>query len=572
MPMSSGLSSEGHSSSRAPKAPRSRARLRAQQVAENAQVEAKKSESVQAESAQSQSAQSQAVKVSATKVEALHTEAPQTEAQPTGAVQTNAAQTNAVKPAVSATSEVSAQPAGVQSAATQPSATTQSSSSVRHMPRKPVVHKSHSQNGADSSASKSAAAVHSSAQSLKDSVRSALMTGRTVSEVEHAPELFDVEAFEDSSSKTSSAKGASAQPASSQSVKSAEKEVTDQKAAQKSSDKKSSADSAESREESAAQKAKENADKSADKAGEKAVEEPRPTSRFGRWRAEREQQRAAEIEKERERASRQAHRERLRQDPGLDGLRAEERPRKERAPLTRARKLLYTASALAIIAVLYVVLVFFSPLLATQKITVRGASLLETTQVEQKLEPLRGVPLTRIDEKKVRELLGQDNVIRSVQVESRPPHELVVTLKERTAVAVVKQGDTYHTVDSDGVSLLESATQPDTSVPLVRFSGDDPQTSAEFRTISTALSAMPSELLAQVKEAGATSTSSITLTLRDNTTVQWGTAEESELKAKVLLSLRQAIAKRAQEEKSSEAQTQKVTVYDVSAPRVPVTR
>lgn len=562
MPMSSGLSSEGHSSSRAPKAPRSRARLRAQQVAENAQVEVKKSESVQAESAQSQSAQSQAVKVSATKVEA-----PQTEAQPTGA-----AQTNALKLAVSATSEVSTQPSGAQSAATQPSAT-QSSSSVRHMPRKPVVHKSPSQNGADSSASKSAAAVHSSAQSLKDSVRSALMTGRTVSEVEHAPELFDVEAFEDSSSKTSSAKGASAQtvsaqPASSQSVKSSEKEVADQKAAQKSSDKKSSAGSAESREESAAQKAEE----SADKAGEKAVEEPRPASRFGRWRAEREQQRAAEIEKERERASHQAHRERLRQDPGLDGLRAEERPRKERAPLTRARKLLYTASALAIIAVLYVVLVFFSPLLATQKITVRGASLLETTQVEQKLEPLRGVPLTRIDEKKVRELIGQDNVIRSVQVESRPPHELVVTLKERTAVAVVKQGDTYHTVDSDGVSLLESATQPDTSVPLVRFSGDDPQTSAEFRTISTALSAMPSELLAQVKEAGATSTSSITLTLRDNTTVQWGTAEESELKAKVLLSLRQAIAKRAQEETSSEAQTQKVTVYDVSAPRVPVTR
>ena len=558
MPMSSGLSSEGHSSSRAPKAPRSRARLRAQQVAENAQVEAKKSESVQAESAQSQLTQPQATQPQVVKnAEATGT------AKPSEAMKS----ADAVKPVEAASSEASAQPAGAQSAATQ------SSSSVRHMPRKPVVHKSPSQNGADSSASKSAAAVHSSAQSLKDSVRSALMTGRTVSEVEHAPELFDVEAFEDSSSKTSSAKGASAQtvsaqPASSQSVKSAEKEVADQKAAQKSSDKKSSAGSAESREESAAQKAEE----SADKAGEKAVEEPRPASRFGRWRAEREQQRAAEIEKERERASHQAHRERLRQDPGLDGLRAEERPRKERAPLTRARKLLYTASALAIIAVLYVVLVFFSPLLATQKITVRGASLLETTQVEQKLEPLRGVPLTRIDEKKVRELIGQDNVIRSVQVESRPPHELVVTLKERTAVAVVKQGDTYHTVDSDGVSLLESATQPDTSVPLVRFSGDDPQTSAEFRTISTALSAMPSELLAQVEEAGATSTSSITLTLRDNTTVQWGTAEESELKAKVLLSLRQAIAKRAQEETSSEAQTQKVTVYDVSAPRVPVTR
>lgn len=560
MPMSSGLSSEGHSSSRAPKAPRSRTRLRAQQVAENAaQAEAKKSESVQAESEQSQLTQPQATQPQVVKsAEATGT------AKPSEAMKS----ADAVNPVEAASSEASAQPAGAQSAATQPSAA-QPSSSVRHMPRKPVVHKPHGQNGADSSASKSAAAVHSSAQSLKDSVRSALMTGRTVSEVEHAPELFDVEAFEDSSSKTSSAKGASAQTASSQSVKSAGK-GSDKEAGKKSASTadKASADSAESREESAAQKAEE----SADNAGEKAVEEPRPASRFGRWRAEREQQRAAEIEKERERASRQAHRERLRQDPGLDGLRAEERPRKERAPLTRARKLLYTASALAIIAVLYVVLVFFSPLLATQKITVRGTSLLETTQVEQKLEPLRGVPLTRIDEKKVRELIGQDNVIRSVQVESRPPHELVVTLKERTAVAVVKQGDTYHTVDSDGVSLLESATQPDTSVPLVRFSGDDPKTSAEFRTISTALSAMPSELLAQVKEAGATSTSSITLTLRDNTTVQWGTAEESELKAKVLLSLRQAIAKRAQEEKSSEAQTQKVTVYDVSAPRVPVTR
>ncbi|WP_368885684.1 cell division protein FtsQ/DivIB [Rothia mucilaginosa] len=554
--MSSGLSSEGHSSSRVPKAPRSRARLRAQQAAENAQGAAAQAETVQTESVQLQATQSQAVK----SAEAAGATKP--------AEATKSAE--AVKPAKATASEGATQ-----------AAASQSSSPVRHAPRKPVVHKASAQHGADSSAQKSAAAVHSSAQSLKDSVRSALMTGRTVSEVEHAPELFDVEAFEDSSSKATSAQPASTQAASAQAASAQAASAQDEKSAGKDSDKgsdkkpasgKASAGSAESREEPAAQKAEESADKSTDKAGEKAAEEPRPTSRFGRWRAEREQQRAAEIEKERERASRQAQRERLRQDPGLDGLRAEERPRKERAPLTRARKLLYTASALVIIAVLYVVLVFFSPLLATQKITVRGASLLETTQVEQKLEPLRGVPLTRIDEKKVRELIGQDNVIRSVQVESRPPHELVVTLKERTAVAVVKQGDTYHTVDSDGVSLLESATQPDTSVPLVRFSGDDPQTSAEFHTISTALSAMPSELLAQVKEASATSTSSITLTLRDNTTVQWGTAEESELKAKVLLSLRQAIAKRAQEEKSSEAQTQKVTVYDVSAPRVPVTR
>ena len=102
-----------------------------------------------------------------------------------------------------------------------------------------------------------------------------------------------------------------------------------------------------------------------------------------------------------------------------------------------------------------------------------------------------------------------------------------MTLKERTAVAVVKQGDTYHTVDSDGVSLLSRQLSP---IPRCRWFVSavmTRETSAEFHTISTALSAMPSELLAQVKEASATSTSSITLTLRDNTTVQWGTAEES---------------------------------------------
>ena len=58
MPMSSGLSSEGHSSSRAPKAPRSRARLRAQQVAENVQVEAAQAEAVHAKPVQTQAVKS----------------------------------------------------------------------------------------------------------------------------------------------------------------------------------------------------------------------------------------------------------------------------------------------------------------------------------------------------------------------------------------------------------------------------------------------------------------------------------------------------------------------------------
>lgn len=511
MPMSPMPPSEGHS--RAPKAPRSRARRRAQELA------------------QEQPAAQHAA-----------------EAQPTADAQTPAAGVPA---------------AGVPEQKKSHGSESQTSSG------------SHSGTASTVGRRPSGATIRPTSPARAESV--ALVDGairRVPAATSGSQELFDVEAFEDSPKETEKVSGRSAQAESARTEnakdaageKHGEKTEKGADRAEKtgdgdaSSERKTSADSPSA------------GDDSAETEPAEPAEQARPASRFGRWRVERERQRAAEIEKERERERREAQHERILKDPGLDGLRAEERPRKERTPLTRARKLLYTAIALALVAVLYVVLVFFSPLLATQTITVRGASLLETTQVEQKLEPLRGVPLTRIDEKRVRELIGQDNVLRSVQVESRPPHELVVTLKERAAIAIVKVGETYHTVDTDGVSLMESSSEPSTSVPLVRLNGDDPQHSDEFRTISTALSAMPAELLAQVKEASATSTSSITLTLRDNTTVQWGTAQESELKAKVLLSLRQAVAQRAQEEASSGAQAQKVTVYDVSAPRVPVTR
>lgn len=505
MPMSPMPPSEGHS--RAPKAPRSRARRRAQELAQEQPA-------------------------------AQHT----AEAQPTADAQTPAAGVPEQKKSHGSESQTS---------------------------------DSHSGTASTVGCRPSGATIRPTSPARAESV--ALVDGairRVPAATSGSQELFDVEAFEDSPKETEKASGRSAQ------VESARTENAKDAAGEKHGEKtEKGADRAEKTGDGDASSERKTfadspsaGDDSAETEPAEPAEQARPASRFGRWRVERERQRAAEIEKERERERREAQHERILKDPGLDGLRAEERPRKERTPLTRARKLLYTAIALALVAVLYVVLVFFSPLLATQTITVRGASLLETTQVEQKLEPLRGVPLTRIDEKRVRELIGQDNVLRSVQVESRPPHELVVTLKERTAIAIVKEGETYHTVDTDGVSLMESSSEPSTSVPLVRLNGDDPQHSDEFRTISTALSAMPAELLAQVKEASATSTSSITLTLRDNTTVQWGTAQESELKAKVLLSLRQAVAQRAQEEASSGAQAQKVTVYDVSAPRVPVTR
>ncbi len=87
----------------------------------------------------------------------------QTEVAPAEAVQAKSVQPQVAQPQAAKTAEAteavkpaaSAQPASSKVSAG--SAATQSSSLVRHMPRKPVVHKASAQHGTDSSASKSAA-------------------------------------------------------------------------------------------------------------------------------------------------------------------------------------------------------------------------------------------------------------------------------------------------------------------------------------------------------------------------------------------------------------------------------
>lgn len=303
----------------------------------------------------------------------------------------------------------------------------------------------------------------------------------------------------------------------------------------------------------------------------------KPTSStFGRWRREREKERQTEIAREQEIREEQGRINQLRNDPGLDGLLAEGRSKsqntKRRRPLTRIQKILYGVGAFMLAVLLYIGLVFYSPLLSVQTIRVEGASLLDSVQVEQKLEPLKGTPLTRVDDRKVRELIDQEHVLRGVQIEAHPPHELVVTLKERTPVAVIHQDGKYVVVDNEGIKLREVENADGINVPLVDIGQESPQDSAAFRTVANVLSALPSSILTQVKEARASSTSNINLTLKDGVVVQWGTAEESDLKAKVLTKLMEAV----REDQSKSAQqgqaANKVNTYDVSSPRVPVTR
>ena len=77
-----------------------------------------------------------------------------------------------------------------------------------------------------------------------------------------------------------------------------------------------------------------------------------------------------------------------------------------------------------------------------------------------------------------------------------------------------------------------------------------------MRDLATVLRALPAPLRSRLDQVSAATADSITLELANGTTIIWGSAEQSELKAQVLVKLME----------------RKHRIYDVSAPSSPVTR
>lgn len=273
------------------------------------------------------------------------------------------------------------------------------------------------------------------------------------------------------------------------------------------------------------------------------------SSRFSQWRKSHRVSRTEEVEK-----------------PGTLEVASPVRPLEKAGParglkaLPTWKKWAYGLGAFLGTVLLFVGLVFFSPLLAARTITVEGASLLDEMTVHNQLRVLEGTPMTRITETQVAELIGNENVLYGVTLEARPPHDLVVRLHERVPVAVVEHEGIYVLVDNEGVQLGRAASVEDAGVPLVA-GGLDILSSDEFRTVTGVLAALPTSNLAQVSEAKADSASTITLEMLDGTQVVWGTPEDSELKAKVLVQLMESVGSETV-----------VETYDVSSPLVPTVK
>ncbi|GAA1932725.1 hypothetical protein GCM10009775_25900 [Microbacterium aoyamense] len=200
----------------------------------------------------------------------------------------------------------------------------------------------------------------------------------------------------------------------------------------------------------------------------------------------------------------------------------------------------------------------YSPLFAVEQIRIVGASQLDADAVEAALDGQIGTPLPLVDESEVKAALVTFPLVESYTLEARPPHELVVRIVERTPVGYLETPAGFSLVDAAGV-VLSTAPTPGSEGPMLTIAGgsDTPA----FAAAGAVMRALPLSIRAQVTAVAASTPDDVTLTLGGtNTTVVWGSAEESALKGVVLA---KAMAARPPET---------VSEYDVSSPRAVVVR
>lgn len=196
--------------------------------------------------------------------------------------------------------------------------------------------------------------------------------------------------------------------------------------------------------------------------------------------------------------------------------------------------------------------VWFSSWLAVSEVRVGGlseqAAIAGRLQVEAAAAIKAGTPVMSVDTTASRDRVARLPWVESVEVYRSWPNAIVVDVVERTPVAVVEEGDVRSGVDASGV-LFDPPGGLWLSDPIIR--GNE----AAIPEAVAVVASLPEDIERRVRVIQAVSPDDIRLQLGNESIVRWGSADEGEFKAQVLLSL---LPRRAQ-------------AYDVSAPQLPTT-
>ncbi|WP_290061920.1 cell division protein FtsQ/DivIB [Amycolatopsis solani] len=269
--------------------------------------------------------------------------------------------------------------------------------------------------------------------------------------------------------------------------------------------------------------------------------------------------------RERRRPSEEDERDRAALARERRGRRSEEERRRTRAarvpssPRNRpTRQVEIRRRWVALLTVLTVVagvyLLFFSSMLGVKDVAVSGARTVTADQIRAVAAVPAAKPLLRLDADEIRDRVAGMPGIATVEVSRSWPNTVEITVTERTAIAFFDSGpggDGVHLVDGGGVVFKTVAARPPglPELKLPKVSADDPVT----RAVTAVLGVIPEQLLKQVTTATAKTPASVEFTLSSGKIVRWGTAEQTDRKAKVLAALL----------------TQDGKVYDVAAPELP---
>lgn len=242
-----------------------------------------------------------------------------------------------------------------------------------------------------------------------------------------------------------------------------------------------------------------------------------------------------------------------------DEERREQRDRQRFARRQRARRwmhwrVLAAAFVLVALVVTTIWLVFFSAVLSVDKVEVEGNRLLGPDRVRAVAEVPMGEQLALVDLEAISRRVAALAEVADVDVTRSWPDGVRIDVTERTAIAVVELGGRLRGLDAEGIVFREFKTAPK-GLPRVR-----PTTSTGSDALAEAagvVAVLPGDLAARVDHVEVQTIDQITLVLRDGRQVLWGSAEQSELKARVLPELLAA---------------QQAQVYDVSVPESPITR
>jgi len=198
-------------------------------------------------------------------------------------------------------------------------------------------------------------------------------------------------------------------------------------------------------------------------------------------------------------------------------------------------------------------LVFFSTYLSVQGVEVTGVRQLRASQVLAAANVPDGEPLARVDLDRIRSRVEAMAPVRSADVTREWPDQVRIAVEEREAIAIVEIAGQLRGMDAEGVVFRDYATAPP---DLPRVESSAATGSEALREAALVVAALPSDLAAQVDHVEVRTVDEISLVLRDERTVEWGSAEESDVKAEVLAEM--LVARTADH-------------YDVSVPGRPTT-